>query len=417
MALTERWAVSRTDVLTGLLNRRAFHGHLKLEWARSHRYEFPMACVMIDLDYFKRVNDTFGHHAGDRVLKIVAEQLKSHCRASDYICRHGGEELCVLLPHTDEAGAAAWAEHTRQAIASAPVLFGEHSMQLTASFGVSERLVQDDTMEQMIDRADQSLLVAKKSGRNRVVHFSSTTASGESALQQAGGRGNVFQGVLVSQVMNAPVASLPADATAGEAAEFFLKSRINSAPVVDEEGKLIGILSEKDVLGIIFSQDAWTTPIEKIMQCNVVCYEEDADVQSICEFLSRVTIRRVVIVRDGRPTGVVSRGSLLRWYANAMGASDSTNPTAALSHSDESTRLKLIESAQAVAHCASQLADSISETVDDLTVPVIEGISKLQQLVNDFLAGTVDREPRASIADALLPSLDSSANTVSTAVS
>jgi len=60
MALTERWAVSRTDVLTGLLNRRAFHGHLKLEMGRSHRYEFPMACVMIDLDYFKRVNDTFG---------------------------------------------------------------------------------------------------------------------------------------------------------------------------------------------------------------------------------------------------------------------------------------------------------------------------------------------------------------------
>jgi two-component system cell cycle response regulator len=271
-------------------------------------------------------------------------------------------------------------------------------------------LMLDDTMEQMIDRADQSLLVAKKSGRNRVVHYSATTASGESALQQAGGRGNVFQGILASQVMNAPVASLPADATVGEAAEFFLQFRVNSAPVIDLEGKLIGILSEKDVLGILFSQDAWSTPIAKIMQRNVVCYEEGADVQSICEFLGRVAIRRVVIVRDGRPTGVVSRGSLLRWYANAMTASDGADPAVTLHRQDESTRLRLIESAQAVANCASQLAESISGPVDDLAVPVIEGLSKLQELVNSFLTGSVGREPRASVADTLMASLESSAN-------
>jgi PleD family two-component response regulator len=116
MVLTERWCVSRTDVLTGLLNRRAFQGSANLEWGRSKRHELPLAFAMLDLDFFKRINDEFGHTAGDIVLKLVARQLQKQCRASDSVCRYGGEEFCVLLPHTDEQGAAKWADLARQAI-------------------------------------------------------------------------------------------------------------------------------------------------------------------------------------------------------------------------------------------------------------------------------------------------------------
>jgi diguanylate cyclase (GGDEF)-like protein len=182
MVLTERWSVSRTDVLTGLLNRRAFQGHATLEWSRSKRHELRVACALLDLDFFKHINDEFGHTAGDVVLKIVARQLQKQCRTSDSVCRYGGEEFCVLLPHTDEEGAASWAEFARQAIEAMPVTINDRSLQVTASFGVAERLADDDRIELLIERADQALMVAKRAGRNRVMR--STTALSAQRIEQ-----------------------------------------------------------------------------------------------------------------------------------------------------------------------------------------------------------------------------------------
>ncbi len=384
MALTERWSVSRTDVLTGLLNRRAFDGYLKLEWSRAQRHQLPLSYAMVDLDYFKRVNDTFGHYAGDRLLKAIADRLRTLCRVSDCLCRYGGDELCVLLPHSNEEGAANWAENARKAIAAVPVVIAGQAVFVTASIGISERIEQSDSMEQLIDRADQALLVAKKMGRNRVVRFTSMSGSDESTREELRYRAGLFQGLTAKQVMTTPVASLSCNATAGEAAEFFLRLRINSAPVVDTDGKLIGILSEKDVIGILLSQDAWNTPISRIMQRNVVCYEEDASVQSICEFLGRVAIRRVVIVRDERPVGVVSRRSLLRWYSNWIRSQ--VNGDGAGANSDNAgTRLHLIEGIQAVARRAVELSDSLSAQADDVVPSLIEGASRLQESINDLL--------------------------------
>lgn len=384
MALTERWSVSRTDVLTGLLNRRAFHGHLQLEWSRTALQRKPISCAMLDLDFFKRVNDTFGHQAGDMALKRVAQMLKDNCRASDYVCRYGGEELCVLLPNTHEPGAAAWGEQARRLIEKMSLTVGDCPVPLTVSLGVAERLDGDDCVEQLVDRADQSLLVAKKSGRNRVVKYSAINEV--MALPELGQRGNLFDGVSAQQVMTAPVASLPITSSVGEAAEFFLQFRINSAPVVDAEGLLVGILSEKDVTSILLNQDAWTTPIERIMQRNVVCYEEDSPAQAICDFLSRVAVRRVVIVRDGRPTGVISRGSLLRWYRNwaRMKRGTGGGDSAPLGSPG---RQRLIQGAQAVARCAADFSDAVAQQgEDDVTPPLIGGVSKLQELLNDLLS-------------------------------
>jgi len=172
MAMTERWCVARTDVLTGLLNRRAFRSHLDLEWSRSLRHELPLACAMVDLDFFKRVNDTFGHGAGDQVIKSVSQSLRAASRASDSVCRYGGEEICLLLPHTSEQEAAIWAEHARTTIENTPIQIGERTLNITASIGVAERLASADDTDRLMDRADRALLCAKDSGRNRVVQFS-----------------------------------------------------------------------------------------------------------------------------------------------------------------------------------------------------------------------------------------------------
>ncbi len=385
MALTERWSVSRTDVLTGLLNRRAFQGHLNLEWSRAERHKFPLACAMVDLDFFKRINDTLGHKAGDLVLKSVAQVLQTQCRASDSVCRYGGEELCVLLPHSNDVGAEAWAENMRRAIENLAVQVGDQVVHPTASIGIAERLDEADTIERLIDRADQALLVAKGLGRNRVIRYATLGESGP-ILEEVRRRSNFLQGVTARQIMSSPVVCLDTTSTVGEAADFFLQYRINSAPVIDAEGKLAGMLGEKDVVGILFDPDAWKTPIERIMQRNVISFDEEAPAQSICEFLSRVSVRRVVIVRGGRPLGVVSRGSMLRWYSNWVAA----RPVTAFGDEEGQVaathRTRVIQGAKAVAECAADLSTAVNPQVDDLVPPIIDGISKLQELINNLLS-------------------------------
>jgi diguanylate cyclase (GGDEF)-like protein len=159
------------DPLTELLNRRTFFELVEKELSRSRRIGYPLSCVMIDVDFFKKVNDTHGHMAGDAVLKSVSQLLKKCCRETDYVSRYGGEEFCALLPDTDGQGAVVWAERYRLAVAETPAVVAEISVQVTVSMGVAQRYHGTDTPEKLLDIADQALLEAKKLGRNRVVMF------------------------------------------------------------------------------------------------------------------------------------------------------------------------------------------------------------------------------------------------------
>ena len=114
------------------------------------------------------------------------------------------------------------------------------------------------------------------------------------------------------------VACLHEDHTLGHAAEHFLRTRITSAPVVNVEGKLVGTVSEKEILPALGSLDAWKTSVSEIMQRNVIWYEEDTSVQVIYDFLCRVSLIHVTIVRDGYPVGSISRSSLLRWVRSLL---------------------------------------------------------------------------------------------------
>ncbi len=162
-----------SDPLTGLLNRRSFREQFKREWGRAQRYDRAIACVMLDIDFFKRVNDAHGHAAGDAVLRRVAELLVSQCRPSDRVCRYGGEEFCIMVTETNEQGAAVLAERLRATLATTPLEIGGKPLEITSSFGVAERLGDVDDLEELIDRADRALYTAKHSGRNRVIRFSS----------------------------------------------------------------------------------------------------------------------------------------------------------------------------------------------------------------------------------------------------
>jgi two-component system, cell cycle response regulator len=173
--------LARRDPLTGVLNRRTFYEILEREWNRAERYGHPLSCVMVDVDFFKKINDTYGHMVGDHVLSFLAQSLEGLSRCPDYICRWGGEEFCALLPETDEEGAHRWAERCRAAIAEATVNSNECNVTMTASFGVAQRQDGMDNPKQLIAQADQALYAAKRAGRHCVVSFG-TLIERESAL-------------------------------------------------------------------------------------------------------------------------------------------------------------------------------------------------------------------------------------------
>jgi diguanylate cyclase (GGDEF)-like protein len=157
------------DPLTGISNRRQFESLARAELGRSQRYMRPLSLLMIDIDHFKQVNDRFGHEAGDRVLKFLANVLISAKRASDVVGRIGGEEFAILLPETSKEAALVIAERLRQlAQTCAPAIAGE-KLDVTISIGVAAASVRTSGMETLCRQADQALYEAKRSGRNRVV--------------------------------------------------------------------------------------------------------------------------------------------------------------------------------------------------------------------------------------------------------
>ncbi len=165
--------LAKSDPLTGLLNRRSFFELLQQQWARSLRNNTPISCVMIDVDHFKAVNDSYGHLVGDDVLQMIARTLKDCCRESDHVCRYGGEEFCVLLLDSGEEEALRWSERCRTTLADTAAETKAGIVKVTASFGVAGRVATTESPEEFVDMADQALLVAKTSGRNRLVSWSS----------------------------------------------------------------------------------------------------------------------------------------------------------------------------------------------------------------------------------------------------
>jgi diguanylate cyclase (GGDEF)-like protein len=310
--------MARTDPLTGLLTQRSFYECLEKEWHRAERFHLPLSCVMIDLDFFKRVNDVNGHQAGDSVLKSIAELLLHSCRGSDSVCRYGGEEFCIMLPETRERDAVSWAERVRARLSTLVIPIGHTEVRLSGSFGVAECCHETRSAEELVDLADQALLHAKRSGRDQVISYQMVSDAVNPTLPQSAGPDDIFADTTAGRIMTSLDGCLRENDTIDQAADFFARTGVNSTPVVDDEGTLCGILSEKDLMPNMIQASLWEQPVRSVMRPHVVCYPEDTPIGPIYEFLCRVSIRRVVIVKDGKPTGTISRGTLLHWFRNHL---------------------------------------------------------------------------------------------------
>lgn len=160
---------ARTDVLTGLNNRRAFFDTAPNLLKQCSKKELPTSIIMFDLDYFKKINDKFGHAGGDFALQHVTKILMTKLRRSDISSRFGGEEFALLLPNTNLDEASITAEKLRALIEATPITYASEEIYITASFGIADV---GETIDEVLNNADQAMYVAKKDGRNLVRVYS-----------------------------------------------------------------------------------------------------------------------------------------------------------------------------------------------------------------------------------------------------
>jgi len=165
-------SLALTDGLTALYNKRYFKHRLQEEFARHQRYGKPLSLIQIDLDHFKQINDRYGHHTGDEVLKKVASIVMANCRQNETAARVGGEELCIIAYDCTEQMATLIAERIRHAIESSQFEQQGQALHITASFGISTTTESTKTPWAVYQHADEALYVAKRNGRNRVMVYS-----------------------------------------------------------------------------------------------------------------------------------------------------------------------------------------------------------------------------------------------------
>ena len=160
--------LATTDGMTGIYNRRHFLALAELEWNKACRYNRPLTLLLLDIDYFKLINDAHGHQAGDDVIVHLANLAGSCKRATDVLARLGGEEFALLLPETDLPRAEDFAERLRDEVAAHPLVVASQPIRATVSIGVAAKSSKTSTFSELINMADKALYEAKRAGRNRV---------------------------------------------------------------------------------------------------------------------------------------------------------------------------------------------------------------------------------------------------------
>lgn len=214
-AVMDRVALAKlasTDALTGLLSRRSFREEAQRLIAQASRHRHEISCIMLDVDHFKKINDQYGHAAGDEVLKRIASVCKRELRQGDLVGRLGGEEFAILLPHVGREGALATAEKLRRALASEEISLEPKTVAVTASLGITSASIVARDIDTLLAQADAAMYQAKQTGRDRCVAWGSRS---EDASEIAARRRVLKSGRIITNdrrsTMDCTIRSLGAD--------------------------------------------------------------------------------------------------------------------------------------------------------------------------------------------------------------
>lgn len=300
---------AQVDPLTGLLNRRAFLQHLDRVQQKCRSERTAVSCAMLDIDYFKHVNDTYGHPVGDEALRTVASLLLHESRAGDLVCRFGGEEFCIVLTDTDEQAAFVWAERVRKTLGNTVIQTQRCDLQLTVSLGVAQANREADALHELVDKADQALLASKQRGRNRVTTYTDVLSTREVVAEVPN---NVADKTALSELVYAPIACLLLTDEISHAADRLLELQVQAMPVVDNAGRFVGLVTEKELLRAIPEDGHWHGMVEKIVDRTAMGFPLDTTVSFVREFMSRTQTAHVTVVSEQRPIGLLARADLLR---------------------------------------------------------------------------------------------------------
>lgn len=300
---------SGVEPLTGLSNRNAFEDRVRAELARVARNHTPPACVLLDVDFLKRINHAHGTAAGSAVLRSVAGELGRLCAPPKVVSCFGAGRFGVLVPESSAAEAAAWAEEVRAALAQKEIDLGGQTVRLTASFGAAGGEDGVPAAEDLLDRASEALQSAKSSGRNCVVRFGQFDDE-TAAWADLATPGRLFDRTVARDVMKPCTLLLRPRQTTQQAAALLEQTGLSEAPVVDADGCLVGLLAAETVLDRPGDADVSLARVVEVMSTEPASYEENTPFATLLDFFSHDARSAVVIVRDGRPTGLVSTAGL-----------------------------------------------------------------------------------------------------------
>jgi diguanylate cyclase (GGDEF)-like protein len=307
-------ATSQLDSLTNLLNRRAFDQEFERQLAIANRNGSPLSVGVIDIDFFKTINDKFGHMVGDQTLVSFAKLLKITSRVSDIPCRFGGEEFCVILADTDAEEAFIWAEKVCRSVRETKLDSSRGPISITVSIGVATLPKGATSIRETLEQADAGCLEAKSRGRDQVV----VAFSQDPLKAGCSANGNSLMMSLQAQdVMSLVHLTVLESISIAEAARLMLDCQSEVLAVVTSTGTFRGLLTNEDIVSHILRNGDWNDQIDSITG-QTATFHEDTAFERVWNTFQRLPIRRAIVTRDERPVGIINRGQLLRRLATDL---------------------------------------------------------------------------------------------------
>ncbi len=297
---------STTHALTGCLTRSALIRRLRDVIASPEHADRWCACVVLDLDFFRRVNHLYGDAAGDQLLRSVAEKLKEHCREGQPLACFGADRFAAFSIGMTESEAGSWAEQIRQSLAATEFASGDAVLRITASFGVAAAKGQSQRAEDLLAAACEALGFAKSSGRDGVARYREYVEDSRAWVDLAT-PGRLFERTLARDVMMPCPVSVSTEDSVLVAAAAFRRTQLAAVPVVDDQGKLVGLLPEERVFDELSDEQLRTATVGETMIAHPSHFDEQDRFTALLDFFSRPGHAAAVVTHRGRPTGLVTR--------------------------------------------------------------------------------------------------------------